>query len=91
MELTNESIKQDLSLRLKRLEGQIHGIEAMVSSGRDCEEILQQLSAVRSATNKVSEIYLKCMLDECLISPELPGESSKSEVMNRLVHMILKQ
>jgi DNA-binding FrmR family transcriptional regulator len=91
MQLENEHTKRELSLRLKRLEGQIRGIEAMVSDERNCEEILQQLTAVKSATDRVTEIYLQRMLEECLAAPELPGDPPKTEVMGRLVHLILAQ
>lgn len=91
MNLKDENIKRELCIRLSRLEGQIHGISTMLNTERDCEEVLQQLSAVKSATNRVTEIYLQHMLDACLTSPEIQGEEAKSVVMNRLVHMILTQ
>lgn len=39
--------------RLKRAEGQLRGIQAMMSEGRDCQEILTQLSAVESSVKRV--------------------------------------
>jgi len=91
MNLKDENVKRDLCIRLSRLEGQIHGISAMLASERDCEEVLQQLSAAKSATNRVTEIYLQHMLNTCLSTTDDQGGESKSVVMNRLVHMILTQ
>ncbi|MEN6570736.1 MAG: metal-sensitive transcriptional regulator [Anaerolineaceae bacterium] len=91
MNLKDDNLKRDLCLRLSRLEGQIHGIGMMLNSERDCEEVLQQLAAVKSATNRVTEIYLQHMLDACISSPEIEGGDAKSVVMNRLVHLILTQ
>jgi DNA-binding FrmR family transcriptional regulator len=91
MNLKDEDHKRELSLRLSRLEGQIHGINAMLASDRDCEEILQQLTAARSATNRVTELYLQHMLEDCLSNAELKDEQSRSATMGKLVHMILEQ
>lgn len=94
MKLQDESLKRELSLRLKRLEGQVHGIDAMLAEERDCEEILQQLSAVRSAATKVTEIYLQRMLDDCLAAPgtsDLASQEAHTSTLNRLVHAVLSQ
>jgi len=48
--MVEETISKEVLLnRLKRLEGQVRGIEKMIENGRDCESIITQLGAVRSA------------------------------------------
>ena len=54
--------KQDLVLRLKRVEGQLRGIQAMVEEGSDCERVTQQLSAARRALDKAFFQVLACAL-----------------------------
>ena len=45
-----QEISQEMLLkRLRRIEGQIRGIEKMIVDGRDCESLITQLAAVRSA------------------------------------------
>ena len=44
--------KGALVLRLKRIEGQLRGIQAMIEAGEDCEKVAQQLSASRRALDK---------------------------------------
>ncbi len=44
--------------RLKRTEGQIRGIQAMIEEERDCSEIITQLSAVESSVKKVMGIIV---------------------------------
>lgn len=44
----------DLILRLRRIEGQVRGLQAMIEAGRDCPEVLQQISAVESALRQVA-------------------------------------
>jgi DNA-binding FrmR family transcriptional regulator len=50
--------KEILLKRLKRIEGQVRGIEKMIEEGRDCESIITQLGAVRSATEGVGVLLL---------------------------------
>ena len=48
--LRQEGLSQEMLLkRLKRIEGQVRGIEKMIVDGRDCESLVTQLAAVRSA------------------------------------------
>jgi DNA-binding FrmR family transcriptional regulator len=52
--------------RLSRIEGHIRSIKAMVEGGRDCSDILIQVSAVRSAIDKVGRAVLEDHLESCL-------------------------
>jgi len=51
--------------RLKRLEGQVRGLQRMVAEGRECHEILTLLSGVRSALDAVGQAVLENYLEEC--------------------------
>lgn len=51
-------VNQSLSNQLKRIRGQIGGIEKMVAEGKDCEQILMQLSAAISSLKSVSKKIL---------------------------------
>lgn len=48
------SLKTNLQNRINRISGQISGIEKMISDGRSCESIVQQIMAVRSALAQVA-------------------------------------
>ena len=52
--------------RLSRIEGHIRSIKTMVEEGRDCSDVLIQLSAVRSAIDKVGRVVLEDHLESCL-------------------------
>lgn len=60
--------------RLSRIEGHVRSISKMVTEGRDCSDVLIQISAVRSAINKVGRVVLEDHLESCLfnvgVSPE---------------------
>jgi CsoR family transcriptional regulator, copper-sensing transcriptional repressor len=51
--------------RLKRLEGQVRGLQAMVEEERDCHDILMLLSGIRSALNATGDIILATYLEKC--------------------------
>jgi DNA-binding FrmR family transcriptional regulator len=52
--------------RLSRIEGHIRSVKKMVEEGRDCSDILIQISAVRSAIDKVGKVVLEDHLESCL-------------------------
>ena len=51
--------------RLKRIEGQIRGLQKMVTGERDCESIVTQLAAVRSAIDSVGALVLNNCMKLC--------------------------
>ena len=51
--------------RLKRIEGQIRGLQRMVGDERDCESIVTQLAAVRSAIDSVGALVLNNYIKIC--------------------------
>ncbi|WP_304340792.1 metal-sensitive transcriptional regulator [Metaclostridioides mangenotii] len=65
--LSQVNNKDALSKRLKKIEGQVKGIEKMVEDERYCVDILVQISAVRSAINKVGTILLENHVKGCVI------------------------
>ena len=59
--------KDDLLARLKRIEGQIRGIESMVVEDRYCIDVLTQISAARAALDKVALGLLDDHAHHCVI------------------------
>ena len=59
----------EIILRLKRIEGQIRGLQRMVGEGRHCGDILTQLLAVRAGLDQVAVQVFHSQIDDCL-SPE---------------------
>jgi DNA-binding FrmR family transcriptional regulator len=69
MELQSPEIKADLTTRLRRIEGQVRGVERMIEEGRDCPDILQQMTAIRSAIHQASLVLARAYASRCLIEP----------------------
>jgi len=53
-----EVSKEMLLKRLRRIGGQVHGVEKMIVDGRDCESLITQLAAIRSAIESVEALML---------------------------------
>jgi len=68
MRIQDSDVKAELSRRLKRIGGQVRGVERMLEEERECREIAQQLSAIRSAVHQASvelmRSYAACCLTE---------------------------
>lgn len=71
---------------LKRIEGQVRGIQRMVEGKRYCVDILTQLSAVSSAVGSVQDNILNRHLDTC-VTKAFAGES-KLEKKNKIDEVI---
>lgn len=60
--------KEELLNRLKKIEGQIKGLQRMVSGERGCPEILTQISAAHEGLRVVGIIMMRNYLDTCVTS-----------------------
>jgi DNA-binding FrmR family transcriptional regulator len=69
-----ESSQKKLLARVRRIAGQVGGVERMLEEGRYCVEILNQISAVRSALDALGTELLMRHLDSCVL-----GHGSGSE------------
>lgn len=65
----------DLLRRLARIEGQVRGVQAMLRDGRECKEIVAQLSAAGKALDQVGFKMLATGMAACLTHPEQAEES----------------
>lgn len=69
MELPEESIA-DVTRRLRRVEGQVKGIQQMLAEGRDCRDVVTQLSAANKALEQAGFVLVAAGLTWCLEDPE---------------------
>ncbi|HEY8173365.1 MAG TPA: metal-sensitive transcriptional regulator [Dehalococcoidia bacterium] len=64
---TAPALGADITTRLRRIEGQARGIQKMLEDGRDCEEMLTQTMAMRSALDLVGARIMEHHLHRCLL------------------------
>jgi DNA-binding FrmR family transcriptional regulator len=69
VELSKETM-DDLHRRLRRVEGQVRGIQAMLADGRDCRDVVTQLSAASKAIDQAGFVLVAAGLEWCLEDPE---------------------
>lgn len=87
MRFTDETGKQALQKRLKRIEGQVRGISNMIDEERECREILQQLSAARSALQSVTLQLAEQAINDCLVRGDSNQDANRGTARD-LVEMI---
>lgn len=74
--------------RVKRIEGQLRGILRMMEEGKDCKEVITQLSATRSAIDRTIGVIVSSNLVECVQNAESKGQDTEAlvkEAVNLLV------
>lgn len=64
--------------RLKRLEGQLRGLQRLVEMGEDCESVLTQFAAAKGAFQRVGEIILASVIRDC-VAKESSSEKGPEE------------
>jgi CsoR family transcriptional regulator, copper-sensing transcriptional repressor len=67
---------ENIVQRLRRLEGQVQGIQRMVRGERPCMEVLTQLAAVRGAVQEVELLLLRGHLETCVAGAVEAGNPS---------------
>lgn len=76
--------------RLSRAIGHLKSIKVMVEDGRDCSEVLIQLSAVKAAINNTGKVVLKDHLSHCLIDSIETGNMEAIEELNKAIDQFVK-
>lgn len=64
----NQITRDELLSRLKKIEGQVKGIQRMIEEEKCCTDVMVQISAIRSAINKVGGIMIEKYIVECMQS-----------------------
>ena len=86
----NDELVKDIQIRLRKIQGQVKGIEKMVSSEACCKNILVQVAAVRAAMNKVGGLVLERYTKNCLLNENDEIEKEKVEELVSTFLMFLK-
>ncbi|MCI6159676.1 MAG: metal-sensing transcriptional repressor [Selenomonadaceae bacterium] len=76
--------------RMARLIGHLESVKRMIENGRDCSEVLIQLSAVDSALRGVSRIILKDHLEHCMVDAVQCGDKEAMETLGKAIDQFMK-
>jgi DNA-binding FrmR family transcriptional regulator len=77
--MLNESTKAKALARLRRIEGQVQGIQRMVDEEQYCVDILLQLSAVQGALEQVRKLLLGRHIESCVADALRSGSSRERQ------------
>lgn len=84
-------INQAALRRLKIIEGQVRGIHRMVEEEQYCIDIVNQISAVRSALNNVGKLILRRHIDSCVTNAIRDGGEGSKEIIDELMQIFSKE
>lgn len=76
--------------RMARLIGHMESVKRMIEDGRDCSEVLIQLSAVDAAIKSVSRVILKDHMEHCIVDAIKTGDDEAIENLNKAIEQFLK-
>lgn len=76
--------------RLKRVEGQLKGIIRMMDEEKQCQDVITQLSAARSAIDRTIGVIVSSNLIGCMQQPEGTEEKTQEELVQEAVDLLVK-
>lgn len=75
--------------RMARAIGHMNAVKNMIESGRDCSEVLIQLSAVRAEITNASKVILKDHIDHCIIDAITVGDEQAVEDLKGAIDKLI--
>ncbi len=76
--------------RVKRIEGQMRGILRLMEEEKDCEGVITQLSAVRTAIDRTIGVVVSANLVECVKEAQEEGTSNTEQFVKEAVNLLVK-
>lgn len=86
----SDKMKNNLTTRLNRIEGQIRGIKGMVEKDVYCDDILNQIAAVQSALNSVGRLLLEGHMKSCVIERIQEGDHDVIDELLKTMNKLMK-
>ncbi|MDD3220730.1 MAG: metal-sensing transcriptional repressor [Lachnospiraceae bacterium] len=76
--------------RLSRAIGHLESIRRMVENGRDCSEVLIQLSAVKAAINNTGKVILQDHIEHCIVDAVEQGDREALDELSKAIDRFMK-
>jgi CsoR family transcriptional regulator, copper-sensing transcriptional repressor len=86
--IADEKERKKILNRLRRLEGQIRGLQTMIDAGQDCDAILTQVMAAKSALNQVGLLVVGHAMKRCMVTDD--PSATRDEVIDEAIKVFLK-
>ncbi|MCA4756931.1 metal-sensing transcriptional repressor [Mycolicibacterium fortuitum] len=78
----SEKVKNSITSRLNRIEGQVRGIKGLIEKDTYCDDVLNQIASIQSALNGVGKLLLEHHMRSCVIDRIQEGDT---EVLTELL------
>lgn len=86
--IADDAERKKILNRLRRLEGQIRGLQTMIEAGQDCDAVLTQVMAAKSALNQVGLHVVGHAMKHCMIDDD--PSITRDEVIDEAIKVFLK-
>ncbi|PCR99590.1 metal-sensitive transcriptional regulator [Lactococcus fujiensis] len=83
-----DNYDKKMTNRLKRADGQLHGVLRMMEENQDCVNVITQLTAVRSGLDNLIGVIVAENLKSCVLSED---EATRDERIDQAIKMIVKK
>ena len=91
IQISNPEVKAQIKHRLARIEGQLRGVQKMIDEDRDCQDVVQQLIAIRSAIHSASLHFMQDVASDCLLNlDQSQDQKTQQEKMKDLIQLLGK-
>lgn len=81
----SDATRGEVLLRLRRIEGQMRGVQRMAEEGRDCREIVHQIAAMKAALSSVTAVVLECYAHNCLDNSDQPRDTTVADLIDVMI------
>lgn len=88
--IRSEEEKKELLTRLKKIEGQVRGLQRMVEEDTYCPDILTQVSSVTSALNGFNKVLLSAHIKSCVVDDIQDGREESVEELLKVLQKLMK-
>lgn len=85
-----ESERRDLQNRLKRIEGQVRGVQRMLDDDAYCTDILTQVSAITAALNSFNKVLLANHIRTCVVENIRQGNDEVVDELTEVIQKLMK-
>lgn len=83
-----DSEKKKIIARLKRIEGQVRGLQRLIENGAPCVDVLTQASAVTSAMKKTASAIISVHMETCMKESAATSAKDRGDFKNALARFI---
>jgi CsoR family transcriptional regulator, copper-sensing transcriptional repressor len=86
--IADEAERKRIVNRLRRLEGQVRGLQSMIETGQECGAVLTQVMAAKSALNQIGLHVVGHAMKSCMISDD--PTVTRDEVIDEAIKVFMK-